>query len=119
MDAYDATAIAIARMDQVPRFGVDKRAREAAIQFVGSLRRFNIPVPDVGPSPDGGVAMTWTFDPPGGKLEVDVVFLDWHRMEYREGFAERDGFVEETMLDDEEQLRKRLLRAMDTAQHVA
>jgi hypothetical protein len=124
-DAYAEAASAIARMEYIDRGGrapairVEKRAREAAIEFIESLGRLNIPAPSVGPSPDHGVAMSWTFNTPEGELEIDVVFLDWYRIEYREGFAERDGFSEQTILDSLQQLRERLLRAMDAAQHAA
>jgi hypothetical protein len=115
-DAYDAAVVAINKMEHAPRVRVDKRAREAASEFIRSLRWRKIPVPDVGPAPDGGVGMSWEFATPEGVLEIDAVVLDWCRVEYREGFAEREGFLEESKLD-ETQLRERLLRAM--AQHAA
>jgi hypothetical protein len=117
-DPYQATIRAINAMERAPRVRVDKRAREAAVDFIASLQRRKMPVPDVGPAPGGGIAMSWSFDTDAGELELDVVFLDWHRVEYREGYAERDGFVEEAVLD-EAQLRERLQRAMGAAQPVA
>ena len=114
--SFEAAVLAIGRMDYGP-MRVDKRAKEAAIEFLQGLQRRNaaVPAPDVGPSPDRGVGMAWLFATSEGELEIEVVFLDWGRIEYREGFAERDGFVEQTMLDDPEQLHERLARAARAA----
>lgn len=123
-DPYTATIRAIEDMGSLerrtPRLRVDKNAVAAARHFVGLLRSKNMPVPDVGPSPDHGVAMSWSFETPkGSQFEVDVVIRDWKRIEYREGFAERDGFEKELTLGDTDEVRERVLRAMQTAQRVA
>jgi hypothetical protein len=118
MDPYTATVNAINSMAASPRVHVHTNALQAAVDFILSLRVKKIPVPDVGPSPDGGVAMSWTFEGPRGDIEVDVVFLDLRRIEYREGFAARDGFLSDLVLDDEEDLRGRLLKAWESAEQV-
>ena len=119
-DPYDAALRAVDWLEyfepQGSAMAVDKRAREAARTFAESLRASGIPVPDVGPSPDGGVAMSWVFPTAAGDVEIDVVFLDWRWMEYREGFAERDGFTEEAVLADAQELHSRLLRAAQMIQ---
>ena len=119
MEPYSATVLAIDRMENMPNGGhVEKSARQAAASFIWTLRNRRLPVPDVGPSPDGGVAMAWTFKTPEGELEIDAIFLDWARVEYREGFSERDGFLREAIID-EAALIERLFHAIDSTQHVA
>ncbi len=114
-DLYDRADRALDQMRRTlpPRFVMDKGAIQAATDLISMLRTHHLRVPKIGPSPDGGVGMSWVLGTREGRpLEIDAVVLGLDTIEYREGFADADGFRVDTILRSIKELNQRLLEVL-------
>ncbi len=116
-DAYDQaySAIQAMRKSAPAPLKPEQSAINAASNVISLLREKHLGVPRIGPSPDGGVGMSWELTSGGRVLEVDAVVLDWGKIEYREGFADADGFRVDTVLPDIKDLSVQLVKVLQAA----